>query len=484
MPRRENSNGMNLFRIWIAGLVLVGFVISALARPYPAAAQQTLPAGPVYVVQPGDTLWEIAQRFGITQQELADANGISDPNQLREGQELVIPGLPEVSGRLVTRSVEFGDSLLGLSRQYRLPELELARLNRVASSAQLYAGQNLILPESNLSLAGAGRATLREGQSLLELAVLQGSNPWSLVLTNDLRSSAAALPQDVLRVPGNQQEGPVGLPGEVQTLAISPLPMRQGKTSAIQISGAAGMQISGELMGHAILFHELDNTYTALQGAHAMTEPGLYTLKLKGELPGGGKFAFEQKIYVRAVDYPFDRPLSVNPATIDPAVTRPEDAEWIALAQPVTAEKLWEGGFRIPSPFKQDYCLETGDCWTSRFGNRRSYNGSPYNAFHTGLDIAGTVGTEIYAPAPGVVVFAGPLTVRGNATMIDHGWGIYTGYMHQSEILVRVGDRVETGQLIGKVGATGRAEGPHLHWEVWAGGVQVDPMEWLSQAYP
>jgi murein DD-endopeptidase MepM/ murein hydrolase activator NlpD len=84
-----------------------------------------------------------------------------------------------------------------------------------------------------------------------------------------------------------------------------------------------------------------------------------------------------------------------------------------------------------------------------------------------------------------MVVFAGKLTVRGNATMIDHGWGVYSAYMHQSEILVKPGDRVEAGQLIGRVGRTGlRITGPHLHFEMWAGGVQIDPMDWLTQEYP
>jgi murein DD-endopeptidase MepM/ murein hydrolase activator NlpD len=81
-------------------------------------------------------------------------------------------------------------------------------------------------------------------------------------------------------------------------------------------------------------------------------------------------------------------------------------------------------------------------------------------------------------------VFAGPLTVRGNATVIDHGQGVYTGYLHQSEILVSVGEMVEPGQIIGKVGGTGRVTGPHLHWEVWVGGVQVEPMDWLEQEFP
>ncbi len=110
------------------------------------------------------------------------------------------------------------------------------------------------------------------------------------------------------------------------------------------------------------------------------------------------------------------------------------------------------------------------DCWPSQYGSRRSYNGRAYIYFRTGLDFCGGVGTEILAPTAGKVIFAGPLTVRGNAVMIDHGWGVYTGYMHMSEILVQVGDLVQPGQKIGLVGGTGRVTGPHLHWEVWAGG--------------
>jgi murein DD-endopeptidase MepM/ murein hydrolase activator NlpD len=132
------------------------------------------------------------------------------------------------------------------------------------------------------------------------------------------------------------------------------------------------------------------------------------------------------------------------------------------------------------------------DEYTSRFGVRRSYNNSDYTYFHTGLDFAGGMGLPIAAPADGVVVFAGPLSVRGNATFIDHGWGIYSGFFHQSEIKVKVGDRVTKGQVIGLVGNTGRVNnaneypgaGAHLHWEVWTNGVQVNPMTWLYQQFP
>jgi murein DD-endopeptidase MepM/ murein hydrolase activator NlpD len=74
--------------------------------------------------------------------------------------------------------------------------------------------------------------------------------------------------------------------------------------------------------------------------------------------------------------------------------------------------------------------------------------------------------------------------VRGNTTFIDHGWGVFTGYLHQSEIDVAVGDVIQTGQTIGLVGGTGRVTGPHLHWEIWVGGVPVDPLDWVANSYP
>jgi murein DD-endopeptidase MepM/ murein hydrolase activator NlpD len=253
----------------------------------------------------------------------------------------------------------------------------------------------------------------------------------------------------------------------------------------IEIAAEDGMNLGGSLNEHALHFFADAGAegYVGLQGIHAMTEPGLYPLVITGTLPleapyYGAPFAFSQAVLVNAGDYVFDNPLTVSPETIDPAVTKPEDAQWAALTAPVTPEKFWDGPFQSPAP------PPYSDCWPSRFGSRRSYNGSAYVYFHTGLDFCGGVGTEILAPAAGRVVFAGPLTVRGNSTIIDHGWGVYTAYLHQSEILVKPGDLVSAGQVIGKVGGTGRVTGPHLHWEVWSGGVQVDPMDWLEQSYP
>jgi murein DD-endopeptidase MepM/ murein hydrolase activator NlpD len=467
-------------------LFLSIWVVCGLLWPAPVLAlQQGGADNPVYIVQEGDSLWDIAQRFHLSMDELAQANGITDPNQISAGSQLIIPGLAGVSGVLATQSIPYGENLRSLSRRYQTPEPALVKLNHLTSPAELYAGYSLVLPQKDEANPLGKRAMLTPGQSLLELAVANGTNTWETAQSNGLAGPVQALPGDTLLFPGADSDGPGALPWEVSSIEINPEAMLQGKVTVIKVDTPQEMELTGSLMDHELhFFRDGEKGYVALQGVYALAEPGLYPLSIQGTLQDGASFTYSQPVPVLAVDYPYDKPLTVDPTTVDPAVTKPEDEQWAALTAPATPERFWDGIFKIPSSLPVDYCLETGECWSSRFGNRRSYNGSPYNRFHAGLDIVGDVGAEIYAPAAGKVVFTGPLTVRGNATVIDHGWGVYTAYMHQSEILVHVGDMVEAGQLIGKVGATGRVQGPHLHWEVWAGGAQVDPLDWLEHAYP
>ena len=221
----------------------------------------------------------------------------------------------------------------------------------------------------------------------------------------------------------------------------------------------------------------------ALQGIHALLEPGVYPLRLDATLPDGNKQSYEQFVLIVSGNYPDDPLLYVDPATIDPAATEPELQQLIQIIMPTNPTKNWTGDFISPANGYEENTFPT-----SLYGNRRTYIGQgtqlTINGFHSGVDFGGGTGLPITSPAAGKVVFAGPLTVRGNATVIDHGWGVYSGFWHQSTIQVQVGDLVEQNQIIGLVGGTGRATGPHLHWELWVNGVQVDPLDWLNQAYP
>ncbi len=110
------------------------------------------------------------------------------------------------------------------------------------------------------------------------------------------------------------------------------------------------------------------------------------------------------------------------------------------------------------------------------FGAQRIYNGSP-GSYHSGMDIAVPTGTNYVAPADGVVILAAqmPFTLEGHLLMIDHGMGLNSAFLHSSALLVKEGDRVRQGQVIGKVGMTGRASGPHLHWGMKWNSARVDP---------
>ena len=467
---------MRISRLFIIGLT----IILRLILYSPVTAQDGGQDEPYYIVQEGESLWEIAARFGISVEELQHANNISDAGQVVIGARLVIPGLSGVSGRLDTITVPYGETLSSLSRRYGVSESALARLNRLVSPSELYASATLIVPiKEGQNRSVAERASLASGQSLLELAVQHNEDVWSLASMNNLPGTWSGLPMDVLQIPGTSQESKLSaLPEVITKVEVDPLQMVQGGTTVIKVYAPPGITMRGLLDDRTLNFFPQEYGYVALQGVHALLSPGRYPLALEGELPNGEHFAFSQNVLVQDADFPSDRSLEVDPATVDPTVTKPESELWTSLGVPVTPEKMWDGLFASPVP------ADFKNCWTSLFGTRRSYNGGPYDSFHSGLDFCGQVGTELYAVAPGKVIYTNTLIVRGGVVVIDHGWGVYTAYDHLSEILVQPGEIVQPGQVIGLGGATGRSTGPHLHWEVWVGGVQINPVEWLTRSFP
>lgn len=434
----------------------------------------------MYIVQPGDTLSSIANGFNVSLNELLDANPTIDPNLLAQGQRIVIPGLEGITGILDTEVIAFGDSLRSLSRRTQVSDEHLIKLNRLVSPTQLYVGISLIVPKQEGQTDIKTRANIEIGESLLEFAVKQNTTPWTLAETNKLAGTWGALPGDVLYSPtGSDEEQATGLPSAFLSANIAPLPLVQGHTEIIHVQTKGNSPVTGLLVDRPLNFSGTGIDQVALQGVHALLEPGVYPLRLETNLPDGSTQSFEQMVLVTDGNY-YSEELTVGPETIDPAVTDPENQNVIAITTPFTPAPYWSGIFASPAVYP--------DQFTSRFGVRRIYHGRgtdlTIEGIHTGLDFAGGEGLQIFAPAAGKVVFAAPLTVRGNATIIDHGLGVYSGFWHQSGILVNVGDMVEQGQVIGLVGGTGRATGAHLHWELWVNGVQVDPLEWLNQVYP
>jgi len=153
------------------------------------------------------------------------------------------------------------------------------------------------------------------------------------------------------------------------------------------------------------------------------------------------------------------------------AIREPELVR-IAAARAVNASA---GGWQ------QDFIWPLTGRISGRFGSQRVYRGEPAS-YHSGLDIAtGGSGNPFVAPAAGVVVLAAesPFTLEGNLLIIDHGQGLNSAFLHLSRIDVREGQRVEQGQVLGAIGATGRVTGPHLHWSIKWHDTRLDPLLFL-----
>jgi murein DD-endopeptidase MepM/ murein hydrolase activator NlpD len=201
-----------------------------------------------------------------------------------------------------------------------------------------------------------------------------------------------------------------------------------------------------------------EDVHRALLGVDLEKPTGGYEFTVTGQVAGGERLSCSTTIEVREGHFATER-LTVRQQFVEPNAEQLARAEAEAkrlreIYDHVTPERLWDGKFRLPLD---------GDFKGSNFGRRRVLNGHPGSP-HSGVDFPAPRGTPVHAAQKGRVVLAEELFFSGNTVVVDHGFGIYTFYCHFSEIDVKVGDMVEAGTVLGKVGATGRVTGPHLHW--------------------
>lgn len=193
---------------------------------------------------------------------------------------------------------------------------------------------------------------------------------------------------------------------------------------------------------------------------------GLVRLHL--ETPDGLACDFDLKVKVR--EWKLERVDGVPESTVEPPP---------AIAARIEREQALVAKARERDDARKDFASKFEWPLTGRisgvYGSQRIYNGKPKSP-HSGLDVAAAKGTPVLAPVGGVITFANPdLYLTGGTVLIDHGHGLSSSFLHLSQIDVAVGQRVEKGQAIGLVGATGRATGPHMHWGMNWFGVRVDP---------
>ena len=225
--------------------------------------------------------------------------------------------------------------------------------------------------------------------------------------------------------------------------------------------------ITVHAFGHDIDAYKADEGgWRALVGIDLDVKPGTYPVTVKA-----GSVHASLDLVVRPRTF---RTLTVEPAFVTPPESERERiANEAKLLEDVwrssAAERLWHGPFVRPVPQPAN----------SAFGTRSVFNGQPRNA-HGGADFLSPAGTPILAPNAGRIVVARPLYFSGNTVVIDHGLGIFSMLAHLSAFDIHEGDRVAAGDRVGRVGATGRVTGPHLHWAVRAGGARVDPLSVLD----
>ncbi len=245
-----------------------------------------------------------------------------------------------------------------------------------------------------------------------------------------------------------------------------------GQGQALEMSYAAEPDLTGVTVrwsGHEVPFVRRGGRFVTVVGVDLDSKPGEHAVDVTFTYEGGRTRKIREPVVVRAEQYPTteleveERYVELSPE--DQARAEREAAETSAIYDTFTPERYWTEAFQVPVRGAKD---------GRNFGHRRVFNGQP-RAPHSGADLRATTGTPILAANRGRVVLAKELFFSGNAVYIDHGYGLYTTYLHLSRIDVAVGDMVEQGQQIGLAGATGRVTGPHLHWGVRLLDARVDP---------
>ncbi len=250
----------------------------------------------------------------------------------------------------------------------------------------------------------------------------------------------------------------------------------QGGVGIIRVDAPDITQARAFFLNDEFRFFEIgEDGFYALLVVNIDTQPRDYELTVLIEQSDGNitvsrPLTVDSAGYItQSFDIPGDRAFLA-----DPEIERAEFAKLDAITEGVTLEPLWgDTGFSLPIDAEV----------TSPFGTFRVLNDAMQTR-HTGWDQRAPVGTPVRAMGAGKVAFAGQLDIRGNYIMIDHGYGVYSGYAHFSQVHVTRGQTITKGQIIGMSGNTGRSSGPHLHWEMVVNGDWIDGLSFIDMWVP
>jgi hypothetical protein len=251
-----------------------------------------------------------------------------------------------------------------------------------------------------------------------------------------------------------------------------PAQLVNGSSVLFRVTAPASLEsLSGTWLDHEVAFR-FDRAcacWYAIAGIGLNTRPGKFPLRLEGS----GQVSFVSDVAIGEKLYPTTA-IRVAPQYVQPppealARIQAEQALKKQVFSRITPESTWLGRFQAP--------VESGV--TAVFGSARTYNGVKKSQ-HEGMDFHAAAGTAVHASNRGTVILARNLYYEGNCVVVDHGQGLLTIHMHLSEIKVKEGEMVESGQLLGLSGSTGRVTAPHLHFAARWQGIYFDPATLLA----
>lgn len=263
------------------------------------------------------------------------------------------------------------------------------------------------------------------------------------------------------------------------TIRFEPPAPSQGQTLRVEIDGAKpNSKLYLRFRNKIYAFYNLDDNKTskrALIGIPADCAAGQYKIELEEKRFFLKRLLWEKTLVVSAREFPkenLELQKEKTDLTNDPKGQQGTLKIRQILKKP-SSEQIWKETFNFPVEGRI----------SSVYGIQRVINNDIPWSYHKGLDLAAAEGTLILAPNDGRVALVGEFPLQGRAVVLDHGQGVQTLYMHLSAILVKPKMKVKKGEALGRVGQTGIATAPHLHWGLYILGDPVDPAEWLKRSF-
>ncbi|HTP52185.1 MAG TPA: M23 family metallopeptidase [Anaeromyxobacteraceae bacterium] len=248
------------------------------------------------------------------------------------------------------------------------------------------------------------------------------------------------------------------------TVRVDPDRLRPGDALLVTVQGSPSPP-SAAVAGRELRFFPVAGGYQALAALPVELEPGTLTVEVS---LAGSSAPLRAQAEVVEPRFPESR-LKVAPRYLNPSPAQKRRMELDQAAFNAAYEQPFG-----PPLFEEPFSRPRDSEVTAAFGERRLFNGKKQSQ-HFGTDFAGEVGAPVAAANDGLVVLARDCYASGNTVVVSHGAGLFTVYFHLSRFDAHAGDRVRRGQLLGRVGRTGRVTGPHLHFGTKVGGLYVDP---------